>query len=71
MEIYMLEYYEEIEHEDCIFEKYNLIGLYSSEEEAQIAKSEVALKTNKSNECLYVSATKLGKMQWEGGFVTV
>lgn len=67
----MLEYYEEIEHKDFNVEKYNLIGLYSSENEAQRAKEEVALKLDISYEHLFVSATKIGKMQWKGGFITV
>ncbi len=71
MEIYMLEYYEEVEYKDFNSEKYNLIGLYFSEAEAQRAKERIALEMNISKEFLFVSATKVGKLQWEGGFVTV
>lgn len=67
----MLEYYEEIEYEDFATEKYNLIGLYLSEGEAQKAKEKVALQMNISEELLFVSASKVGRVQWEGGFVTV
>lgn len=67
----MLEYYEEIEHEDFNTEKYNLIGLYLLESEAQISKKSVAQRMNISEELLFVSGTKIDKLQWEGGFVTV
>lgn len=71
MEIFLLEYAEEIEYDEFEFEKYSLIGLYFSEQEAQEAKKEFALKMNISNEFLFVSATEIGRLQWEGGFVTV
>lgn len=71
MELYLLEYYEEIEYEDFAIEKYNLIGLYFSEDEAQKAKEEVMINKKISEDSLYISATKMGKLQWEGGFVSV
>lgn len=67
----MLEYYEEIDHGEFKSEKYNLIGLYLSENEALEARNEIAEKRKIKNELLFVSATKLGKLQWKGGFVTV
>lgn len=71
MDIYMLEYYEEVEYKDFNSEKYSLIGLYFSEAEAQRAKERIALEMDISKEFLFVSATKVGKQQWRGGFVTV
>ena len=67
----MLEYYEEIEYEDFDAEKYSLIGLYFSEDEAQKTKKKIALQMNISEEFLFVSASKVERIQWEGGFVTV
>lgn len=67
----MLEYYEEIEYEDFNAEKYNLIGLYFSEDEAQKAKESFSVLMNISEELLFVSASKIGRIQWEGGFATV
>lgn len=71
MEIYLLEYSEEIEYEDFTVEKYNLIGVYLSEYEAKKSKENIALRMNINQELLFVSATNIGKLQWEGGFVTV
>lgn len=71
MELYLLEYYEEIEHKGFITEKYNLIGIYLSEDEAQAAKEVIVLEKKITDEFLYVSATKVGKLQWEGGFTNV
>ena len=71
MEIYMLEYYEEREYEDFDCEKYNLVGLYSSKREAQRAKERFAKQKKISKKFLYISSTKVGKLQWKGGFVTV
>lgn len=70
MRIYMLEYYKEIDHGDFETEEYNLIGLYLLEEEAQKAKKRVALEMNIDEELLCVSSTEIGKLQWEGGFVS-
>ena len=44
MYIYMLEYYEEIDHGEFESERYNLIGLYLSENEALKAKDEISEK---------------------------
>jgi len=71
MEIYLLEYYEEIQYKDFATEKYNLIGVYWSEREAQIAKKRIIGKRKINEEYLFVSATKIGKVQWEGGFISV
>ena len=71
MEIYLLEYWEEIEYEDFTTEKYNLIGLYWSEREAQRAKEGIISERKINEEYLFVSATKMGKVQWEGGFISV
>ena len=71
MEIYLLEYYEEIEYKDFTAEKYNLIGLYFSEREAQEAKERIALTMIDKDDLLFVSAANIGTLQWEGGFVTV
>ena len=70
MRIYMLEYYKEIDHGDFETEEFNLIGLYLSEEEAQNAKKRVALEMNIDIELLFVSMEDIGKLQWEGGFVS-
>lgn len=70
MEIYMLEYYKEIDHGDFETEEYNLIGLYLSEEEAQNVKKRAILEMNIDEELLYVSSTEIGELQWEGGFVS-
>ena len=69
MRIYMLEYYKEIDHGDFETEEFNLIGLYLSEE-AQKAKKRVALEMNIDIELLFVSMEEIGKLQWEGGFVS-
>ena len=71
MYIYKTEYYEEIDHGEFESERYNLIGLYLSENEALKAKDEISEKKKIKKELLFVSATKLGKLQWKGGFVTV
>lgn len=41
MEIYLLEYCEEIAHGAFTIEKYNLIGVYLTESEARQAKESV------------------------------
>lgn len=71
MEIFLLEYYEETEYEKFKTEKYNLIGLYRSEQEALTAKKEVIIKRKIIEDYLFVSATKIGKVQWEEGFANV
>lgn len=70
MRIYMLEYDKEIDHGDFEIEEYNLIGLYFSEKEAQEAKKRVLLEMNIDEALLFVSSTEIGKLQWEGGFVS-
>lgn len=71
MRIHLLEYYVEMGEDDSAWEIYNLIGVYFSEEETQKAKKNIALKLGLKEEHLYVSETNVGKIQWEGGFVTV
>ena len=70
MRVHMLEYDKEVDYGDFETEEYNLIGLYLSEEEAQKAKKRVALEINIDEELLCVSSTEIGKLQWEGGFVS-
>ncbi len=70
MRVHMLEYDKEVDYGDFETEEYNLIGLYLSEEEAQKAKKRVALEMNIDEELLCVSSTEIGKLQWEGGFVS-
>lgn len=70
MRIHMLEYDKEMKYGDFETEEYNLIGLYLSEEEAQDAKKKVALEMNIDDALLSVSSTEIGKLQWEGGFVS-
>jgi hypothetical protein len=69
--IHLLEYYEEIEYDGFTIEKYSLLGVYLSEDEALKAVSDVASSLNIKKGCLFVSSTKMGKLQWEGGFITV
>ena len=71
MRIYLLAYYKEIDYEDFSVEKYNLIGVYFSEDDAQEAKDNIVLNMKIDEEYLFVSGTKVGYLQWEGGFVTV
>ena len=71
MKIYLLEYYEEIDHDGFTTEKYNLIGLYLTKREAQEAKVEIMKEWRINEEFLFVSADRMGKIQWEGGFVSV
>ena len=71
MEIYLLEYCEEIKHGEITIERYNLIGLYFSESEAQQAKKVIILERKIEEGHLFISATKMGKLQWEGGFISV
>jgi len=71
MNISLLEYYEEINHRNFETEKYNLIGLYLTEREAREAKEEIIKEKRINEEFLFVSTTRLGKIQWEGGFVSV
>lgn len=70
MRIHMLEYDKETDHGDFETEEYNLIGLYLSEEEAQEAKKRVASEMNIDEALLFVSSSEIGKLQWEGGFVS-
>jgi|GEM_PF-3000074 len=71
MEIYLLEYCEENEYYDFTIERYNLIGLYFTESEAQKAKKSVIIERNIEECYLFISATKIGKLQWKGGFISV
>lgn len=71
MNISLLEYYEEIDHGNFETEKYNLIGIYLTEREAREAKEEIIKEKRINEEFLFVSTTRLGKIQWEGGFVSV
>ena len=71
MDVYLLEYCEEIEYKDFTAEKYNLIGLYFSESEAEKAKENVVLERKIDRNFLFVSATEIGRLQWEGGFISV
>lgn len=67
----MLEYYEEIDHGNFETEKYNLIGIYLTRIEATEAKAEIMKERRINEEYLYVSAPRMGKIQWEGGFLCV
>ncbi|MBX8936906.1 hypothetical protein [Enterococcus gilvus] len=71
MYIYLLEYYEEIDHGNFETEKYNLIGIYLTKREAQEAREEMLKKERINEEYLLVNAAPMGKIQWEGGFVCV
>jgi len=71
MNISLLEYYEEIDHGNFETEKYNLIGVYLTEIEAKEAKEQIIKEKRINEEFLFVSTTRIGKIQWEGGFVSV
>ncbi|MBS6430368.1 hypothetical protein ACHEVJ_06855 [Enterococcus raffinosus] len=71
MNISLLEYYEEIDHGNFETEKYNLIGVYLTEREAKEAKEQIIKEKRINEEFLFVSTTRIGKIQWEGGFVSV
>lgn len=71
MEIYLLEYCKEIDYESFTIEDYNLIGIYLSENDARNVKNKISENSNINEEDLYVSSTKVGKLQWEGGFISV
>lgn len=71
MRIYLLEYYEEVDHGNFETEKYSLIGVYLTEIEAREAKEEVMGKSRINEEYLYVSGDRIGKIQWEGGYFSV
>ena len=69
--IYLLEYYEEIQKDGFIHEKYSLIGVFLTEEDAE-AKKYAIIKEWKLNEnTVEVSEVLIGKSQWEGGFISV
>ena len=71
MNIYLLEYYEEIDHGNFETEEYNLTGIYLTEIEAKNVKKEIIKEKRINEEYLYVSGARMGKIQWEGGFVYV
>lgn len=71
MNIYFLEYYEEIDHGQFTTEKYNLIGLYLTKREAEESKEEIIRKRRINEEYLFVSGDRMGRNQWEGGFMSV
>ena len=71
MNISLLEYYEEIDHGNFETDKYNLIGVYLTEREAKEAKEQIIKEKRINEEFLFVSTTRIGKIQWEGGFVSV
>lgn len=71
MNIYFLEYYEEIDHGHFTIEKYNLIGLYLTKREAEESKEEIIRKRRINEEYLFVSGDRMGRNQWEGGFMSV
>ena len=71
MKIYLLEYYEEIDHGNFETEKYSLIGLYLTEREAKEAKEEMLKERRINEEYLFVSAARMGENQWRGGYFSV
>lgn len=71
MKLYLLEYYEEIDHGNFETEKYSLIGLYLTEQESKEAKEEVIEKRRINEEYLFVSADRMGVNQWRGGYFSV
>ncbi|MBX8936910.1 hypothetical protein [Enterococcus gilvus] len=71
MKLYLLEYYEEIDHGNFETEKYSLIGLYLTEQEAKEAKEKVIKKRRINEEYLFVSADRMGVNQWRGGYFSV
>jgi len=64
MYIYLLEYYEEIDHGNFETERYNLIGIYLTKREAQEAREEMLKKERINEEYLLVNAAPMGKIQW-------
>lgn len=71
MKIYLLEYYEEIEYEDFDVEKYSLVGVFLTKKEALEEKKRVSREREIKKELLWVSAANIGRLQWEGGFISV
>lgn len=71
MEIFLLEYYEEIEYEDFDVEKYSLVGVYLTEKEAMEEKERISMEKEIKKELLWVSAEDIGHLQWKGGFISV
>lgn len=76
--IWLLEYYEEIEQEDFDCERYHLLGIFRTKEEAEEKKQSILKEKNLGDNTLrvtedtiLVSAADVGKSQWEGGFFTV
>ena len=71
MEIFLLEYYEEIEYEDFEVEKYSLVGVFFKEKEAMEEKRRISIEKEIKKELLWVSAEDIGHLQWKGGFISV
>jgi len=71
LELYLLEYYKEIDYKDFTVENYNLIGVYFSEDDAQKAKEKIAFTMKVDEEYFFVSGTNMDERPWEGGFVSV
>ena len=76
--IWLLEYYEEIEKEDFDYERYYLLGIFRTKEEAEEKRQSILREKNLGDNTLNVredticvSASDVGKSQWEGGFISV
>ncbi len=70
-EIYILEYYEEKNKQDLHYDKYSLLGVFKTEKEAEEKKHYIIKEWSLAEDSLYVSATRIAKTQWEGGFISV
>lgn len=68
--LYILEYYEEIQKEDLYYDRYNLLGIFSTEKEAKEKKDYIIKKYKLREDTLYVSLIDIGNSQWEGGFIS-
>lgn len=69
--VYVLEYYEEIDKDGLHGDKYNLLGVFKTEKEAEEKKYYIIKKWGLTEDVLYVSLSDIGTSQWEGGFISV
>lgn len=70
-EVYILEYYEEIDKDGLHDDKYSLLGVFKTKKEAYEKKRYIINKYGLIEDTLYVSLSDIGISQWEGGFVSV
>ncbi len=68
--IYILEYYEEMKKENLTYDRYSLIGIFSTRKEAEERRIYIVNEGKIREDTLYVSLVDVGKSQWKGGFIS-